>query len=410
MPETTEHRITGYDEAKEALRNRQLRQALYDAGEVVMADVLVNLHGDEHRSRRRLENRLFTAATNRRYELELFPAVLDATLAPHVQLGSAELVSLSHHLMMNLAATTAGVDRPEGSSEETERLYRYMMRFIEGATLAHYRGDHEVRRAEVADALARFDEEFLAPSVQRRAEALATLARGELDEAELPSDVLTVLLRNVDDLALPHDVVLRETCFYLLAGAHTSATAFVRTLDAVFAMDRGASSSTQQALDAAAAREDVEFLRRCVHETVRLHPSSPVAMRWALADVELRSGRRIAAGDKVVVDLVAANRDPEIFGEHADRFDLRRTLPEGVAPWALSFGTGMHACIGQDLAAGTLHTHDDTGPELHGLVAVAVATVLRAGVAPDPDAPAQLDPSSERGYWSSYPVRFGVPA
>ena len=51
--------ITGYEDARDAFRQKHLRQALYDAGEVVMADVLVNLHGDEHRSRRRLENRLF---------------------------------------------------------------------------------------------------------------------------------------------------------------------------------------------------------------------------------------------------------------------------------------------------------------------------------------------------------------
>ena len=38
--------ITGYEEAKDAYRQKTLRQALYDAGEVIMADVIVNLHGD----------------------------------------------------------------------------------------------------------------------------------------------------------------------------------------------------------------------------------------------------------------------------------------------------------------------------------------------------------------------------
>ena len=51
--------ITTYDEAREAYRSPYLRQALYDEGEVIMADVLVNLHGDEHAARRRLENRSF---------------------------------------------------------------------------------------------------------------------------------------------------------------------------------------------------------------------------------------------------------------------------------------------------------------------------------------------------------------
>ena len=134
-------------------------------GDVVMADVLVNLHGDAHRARRRLENRLFRRDTHERYERSLFPPIVTETLAPHVAAGRAELVGLSHQLMMNLAASTAGVDRPERTAEETSRLYAYLMLFIEGATLAHYTGDRQAKRAEVAAALAAFDEEFLRPSI-----------------------------------------------------------------------------------------------------------------------------------------------------------------------------------------------------------------------------------------------------
>lgn len=395
--------VSTYRGARDAFRQKQLRQALYDEGEVVMADVLVNLHGDEHRARRRLENRLFRRDTNERYERELFPPVLDATLAPHVTEGRAELVSLSHQMMMNLAAVTAGIDRPLGTAEETQRLYDYMMRFIEGATLAHHRGDRAARRDRVAQALSDFDGEFLDPSIRRRRAALEDLAAGRITEDDLPRDVLTVLLRNLDDLQLPHPVVLRETCFYLLAGAHTSATAFVRTLDAVFGMDRTAPG------DAARARADTAFLQRCVHETIRLQPSSPVAMRWALEDLELADGRHVAQGDKVVIDLMAANRDPDVFGPDADEFDPHRSPAEAAAPWGLSFGLGMHACIGQELAAGVdpaVATGDD---HLLGLVPVAIDAVLRAGARPDPDDPPALDPESERGYWSRYPVLLGAP-
>ena len=55
--------IATFDEAKDTYRQKDLRQALYDAGEVIMGDVLVNLHGAEHRDRRRLENRLFRRET-----------------------------------------------------------------------------------------------------------------------------------------------------------------------------------------------------------------------------------------------------------------------------------------------------------------------------------------------------------
>ncbi len=391
--------ISDYEEARMAFRSKVLRQALYDEGDVVMADVLVNLHGTEHRDRRRLENRLFRRDTHERYERDLFPPIVEATLRPHVERGRAELVGLSHQMMMNLAASTAGVDRPLGTPEETAHLYRYMMLFIEGATLAHHGGDRAAKRAEVAAALEAFDVEFLRPSIDRRRAIIERVAAGEADEDELPRDVLTVLLRNLDDLELPPDVVLRETCFFLLAGAHTSATAFVRTIDAVLDLD---AASIER------ARYDRRFLQRCVHETIRLHPSSPVAMRWALEDVELAGGTRIAAGDKVVIDLLAANCDPTAFGPDAARFDPERPLEPGIAPWGLSFGLGMHACIGQEIAAGV----DPLGAEpdadhLYGLVPIAVQAVLAAGGRRDPDDPPQLDPQSARGYWLRYPVVFG---
>lgn len=393
--------ITSHDDARAAFRHRDLRQALYDEGDVVMADVLVNLHGDDHRNRRRLENRLFRRDTHDHYERDLFPPIVEETLAPYRAAGEAELVTLSHHMMMNLAALTAGVDRPLGTAEETFHLYSYMMRFIEGATLAHYTGDRDAKRAEVAGALASFDEEFLRPSITRRQSLIADVAAGSRAEETLPRDVLTVLLRNQDNLELPADVVLRETCFFLLAGAHTSATAFVRTLHNIFGLDVTAPA------DGARARTDLGFLQRCVHETVRLQPSSPVAMRWVVEPLELADGTHLEPGDQVVIDLMAANRDAAAFGEHPGAFDVHRSLPDSVAPWGLSFGTGMHACIGQDLAAGLDPRGSTPGPDhLYGLVPVAVQAVLAAGARLDLEDPPVLDPTSDRGYWSRYPVRF----
>lgn len=393
--------VSTYEQAREAFRRKDLRQALYDEGEVVMADVLVNLHGDEHRARRRLENRLFRKDTHRHYERDLFPPVVDATLAPHVAAGHAELVTLSHEMMMNLAAVTAGVDRPAGTREETLHLYSYLMLFIGGATLAHYTGDRDARRREVARGLEAFDAEFLVPSVERRRRLIDAVEGGSLDESELPRDVLTTILRNEDRLHLPPDVVLRETCFFLLAGAHTSATAFVRTLHNVFAMAGSSPADFER------ARTDLAFLQRCVHETVRLQPSSPVAMRWAQADVELPGDVRVPAGARLTIDMMAVNRDPAVFGARVDEFDPHRELAPGVAPWGLSFGLGMHACIGQDLAAGV----DPLGrpiddDHLYGLVPVAIRALLDAGGAPDPEDPPTMDPDSTRGYWGRYPVVF----
>jgi cytochrome P450 len=56
------------------------------------------------------------------------------------------------------------------------------------------------------------------------------------------------------------------------------------------------------------------------------------------------SGVRIGAGEKVLLFLAAANRDPRRWDE-PDRFDLRRRAQGHVA-----FGYGIHACVGAALA------------------------------------------------------------
>jgi len=395
MSDPTIITITDYHEAREAYRQKELRQALYDAGEVIMADVLVNLHAEEHRDRRRLENRLFRRETFELYERELFPPIIEATLAPEIDAGRAELVDLGHRMMMNLAALTAGVDRPLGTPDETRHLYTYLMLFIEGATLGHYTGDREAKAAEIGRELDRFDAEFVTPSLERR--------RSMMDAGEeLPKDVLSVLLANEDSLHLPHEVIVREVAFYLLAGAHTSATAFTRVLHYIFTW------LEDHPQDADLARTDRLFVQRCTHETVRLQPSSPTAMRWALADIDLKTGTHIPKGAKVVIDLAAVNRDTSVFGDDAADFNPHRELPDRVAAYGLSFGLGMHACIGQDLAAGLLFDESSTmETHMFGLVPEAVQIMFDHHVRPDPNDPPEMDPSTTRPYFGRYPVLLG---
>ncbi|QJY48139.1 cytochrome P450 [Pseudonocardia broussonetiae] len=384
--------LTSFADAKDAYRNKDLRQSLYDEGEVVMADVLVNLHGAEHRDRRRVENRLFRRDVFERYERDLFPEVTERTLAPYIEAGGVDLVHLGHELMLNLAAVTAGVDRPQGTAEETGRLYDYMMRFIEGATLAHSTGDKAAQAVAIAQALEDWDAEFLAPSIARRR---------ALPPEEQPRDVLSTLLQHQDELDLPPHVVRREVAFYLLAGGHTSATAFVRAIDHML----GWFDAHPEQRDRAG---DPLFVQRCIHETVRLNPSSPTGRRRALAPVRLRSGVEIAEGATVVIDLMAVNRDVELFGPDAAAFDPDRVPPPGVAPFGLSFAAGMHVCIGQDLAAGVV-ARPDTDPDAHlfGLVTGAVGQMFAAGVRRDPEHPPQRDAATARPYWGTYPVLLG---
>lgn len=393
--------ITGFDDARECYRSKHLRQALYDAGDVIMGDVLVNLHGDDHRARRRLENRLFRRDTAFMYERDLFPEIIESTVKPYIAQGRAELVDFGHQLMMNLAALTAGVDRPRGTPEETFHLYDYLTTFIEGATLGHYTGDKDAKRAEVQAQLLKFDDEFLDPGIARRQALLRQFEAGDIGEDELPRDVLMVLLRNQDKVELTRDALRREIAFYLLAGAHTSATAFTRCMHNIF---KWLQAHPQ---DADRVRNDRVFVQRCTHETIRLQGSSPTSQRWALEDIELGSGIKIATGDRVTIDLNQANRSTAIYGEDAEDFNPDRVLADGAPPWGLSFGLGMHACIGQDVAAGLVFDTESTESEhLFGLVPVAVQVMFDHGCRPDPDNPPEMDESTTRPYFGTYPVVF----
>jgi cholest-4-en-3-one 26-monooxygenase len=66
--------------------------------------------------------------------------------------------------------------------------------------------------------------------------------------------------------------------------------------------------------------------------------------RTSTRDTELR-GRRIRAGDKVVMFYPAANRDEEAFAD-AERFDVARD----PNPHLAFGGGGRHFCLGASLA------------------------------------------------------------
>ena len=393
--------ITKPDDARECYRHKALKQALYDDGEVVMGDVLINLHGDEHRQRRRLENRLFRRDTFFSYEREIFPDIIEETVRPYLDEGKAELVDFGHQLMMNLAAATAGVDRPEGTAEETFRLYAYMLDFIEAATLSFYTGDKDAKIQEIQESLEAFDAEFLEDGITRRKALLRDLEAGEILEEDLPKDILMVLLRNQDKIPMDRASIRREIAFLLLAGGHTSATAFNRVIHNIFKWIEDHPEDTSRAYN------DRLFLQRSTHETIRLQPSSPIAARWALEDINLRSGIEIKEGDRVVIDLEAVNRDKELFGEDAEHFNPDRELPDGVSPWGLSFGQGMHAWIGQDLAVGLAFSPEQSIEDhLFGLVPVPIQTMFLNGCRPDPENPPEMDDSTTRPYFGKYPVIF----
>ncbi len=389
-------RLTTYADCRDAFRQRELRQALYDEGHRLMTGVIVNLHGEEHKARRRLENRLFRRDTFSWYEREVIPAVIGEVLGPAVRAGRADLLPIARRTMMTLAVRIAGV---EVAAQDFDHFYGLMDRLARASTVVHATGDKAAIIADGDAALVEFSERYLAPSLARRRRIIDDVAAGRAGDDELPRDVLTTLLVNHDRLDLPVEVVEREVAYFPWVGSHSTSHQLVHAMHHV--LDRCERDPTERDR----LMGDRLRLQRFVHESLRLHPASPVAMRRALADVELRSGATIPAGELVVLDLVAANRDPAVFGLDADRFDPDRALPEDVAPWGLSFGHGVHACLGQELAGGlAFHPGDDLGHHLLGAIVVMAGVLLGHQVRRDPDDPPVRDAATQRDVFARYPV------
>lgn len=86
-------------------------------------------------------------------------------------------------------------------------------------------------------------------------------------------------------------------------------------------------------------QEQPDLWPKAIEEMLRVESPQQIAWRVATQDHEL-AGKRIAAGDQLMLVLGAANRDPEVF-EDPERFDITRTSNRHVA-----FGLGRHACLG----------------------------------------------------------------
>ncbi len=91
-------------------------------------------------------------------------------------------------------------------------------------------------------------------------------------------------------------------------------------------------------------RADHSLVKTMVPEIIRWQTPLSHMRRRATQDVELR-GKTIKAGDKVVMWYVSGNRDPEAI-DNPDAFIIDRARPRHH----LSFGFGIHRCMGNRLA------------------------------------------------------------
>jgi cytochrome P450 len=91
-------------------------------------------------------------------------------------------------------------------------------------------------------------------------------------------------------------------------------------------------------------RDDPKLIPSAVSEIIRYQTPLSHMRRTALADYEI-GGKTIKKGDKVVMWYISGNRDEEVI-DNADQFIIDRARPRQH----LSFGFGIHRCVGNRLA------------------------------------------------------------
>jgi cytochrome P450 len=87
------------------------------------------------------------------------------------------------------------------------------------------------------------------------------------------------------------------------------------------------------------------LITNAIEEFLRYDSSVQMTGRVALEEIDDLGGKRIPKGESVLCLLGSANRDPAVYPDAPDRLDITRP---NVKP--LSFGGGIHFCLGAQLA------------------------------------------------------------
>ncbi|MGW5127631.1 cytochrome P450 family protein [Streptomyces sp. NPDC004069] len=137
-----------------------------------------------------------------------------------------------------------------------------------------------------------------------------------------------------DRLLTPKEIL--STAFALMTGGNETTTALVTGCFV------GLLTHPEQA---GRLKADLDRIPQAVDELIRFAgPMMYTLQRLTLEDVEI-AGTTIPAGEIVMLSPASANHDPEAFPDRPDELDIDRPKPVH-----LTFGHGIHYCIGTHLA------------------------------------------------------------
>ncbi|MEV6099640.1 cytochrome P450 [Nocardia sp. NPDC051981] len=153
------------------------------------------------------------------------------------------------------------------------------------------------------------------------------------------ADLITALVQAEESgVRLTHTELIGTLLILVVAGHETS----------VNLIGNGVLALIREPGEFQRLRADPDLAGVAVDEVLRY--DAPVHLTTRTARAEITVGERtFVPGDAVIVLLGSANRDPAAFPD-AGRFDLGRYLPGRNTERHLSFGLGLHYCLGAPLA------------------------------------------------------------
>ncbi|MGA8331890.1 MAG: cytochrome P450 [Mycobacterium sp.] len=147
-------------------------------------------------------------------------------------------------------------------------------------------------------------------------------------------DLVTALVHAaVDGTTLTDDEILGFCALLLIAGNETT-TNLLGNAAMLLGQYRNARAQIVS---------DSSLLPGALEEVLRFEGPVPTLTRTTTRDIEIH-GQTIPAGEKVLLLLAAANRDPRVF-DKPESFDIHRRGQNHI-----EFGSGVHHCMGASLA------------------------------------------------------------
>jgi len=153
----------------------------------------------------------------------------------------------------------------------------------------------------------------------------------------LPDDFMSrALVAKVGDRPLTHDEILNICLAFLTGGQETTANLIGNCVWRLL----------QEPDRWAAIKADPTLIDVAIEESLRCDPPVLAHFRTSIHALEVH-GHKIPEHAKLMFNIAGANRDPEMF-EEPEAFRLDRPLAE--ARRHLSFGSGVHFCMGAPVA------------------------------------------------------------